>query len=43
VTGGEHDALSVLFGVAPAAKVPGILSALKSLWARLGAVLRHHL
>jgi len=33
----DANALSVLFGVAPAAKVPGILSALKTLWGRHGS------
>ncbi len=33
----DANALSVLFGVAPAGKVPGILSALKSLWGRHGS------
>jgi hypothetical protein len=33
----DANALSVLFGVAPAGKVPGILSALKSLWGPHGS------
>ena len=33
----DANALSVLFGVAPAAKVPGILSALKTLWGPHGS------
>ena len=33
----DANALSVLFGVAPAAKVPGILRALKSLWGPHGS------
>ena len=33
----DANALSVLFGIAPAGKVPGILSALKSLWSAHGS------
>ncbi|MBV9448963.1 MAG: hypothetical protein JO345_24000 [Streptosporangiaceae bacterium] len=33
----DANALSVLFGVAPAAKVPGILSAMKTLWGPHGS------
>jgi len=33
----DANALSVLFGIAPAAKVPGILGALKSLWGPHGS------
>lgn len=33
----DANALSVLFGIAPAAKVPGILSALRSLWGPHGS------
>jgi hypothetical protein len=33
----DANALSVLFGVAPAAKVPGILTALKTLWGPHGS------
>jgi Bacterial alpha-L-rhamnosidase C-terminal domain/Bacterial alpha-L-rhamnosidase 6 hairpin glycosidase domain len=34
----DANALSVLFGIAPAGKVPGILSALKTLWGPHGSV-----
>jgi alpha-L-rhamnosidase len=33
----DANALSVLFGIAPAAKVPGILTALKALWGAHGS------
>jgi hypothetical protein len=41
----DANALAVLFGIAPADKVPGIVSALKALWgpAWFSALLRHRL